>query len=169
MALDTGYITLRDYSNETSTLSINMAQTDAGNFAAQMTALLALETQVNAITQGAIARTGVNHVETFTRDVPTDPAAQRELKWLVSYYDNTEWLDDPANTIPNPSYQKVFQVEIPTARVLIGDGWLLPQSDRVDVSVAPWPAFITAFEAVALSPTGGEALVTDVRLIGRNI
>jgi hypothetical protein len=169
MALDTAFITLRDYSNETATLTINTVPVTAANFAAQMTALGALETQVNAITDGAISRSGVTHTETLTRDIPTDPRSQRELKWLVTYYDNTEWLDAPTNTIINPSYQRAFNVEIPCAKLDIADEWLLPQSDRVDLAQDPWPAFLTAFEAFAKSPNGGTPQVIDVRLIGRSL
>ena len=96
-------------------------------------------------------------------DPITEQWAQRESKWLVTYRDVTQFLD-VSNTINNVGFGNVYQVEIPTAKLS-----LLPaNTDLIDLTVAPWPDFVTAFEAVQNSPTGGnEVEVVSVRHVGR--
>lgn len=112
--------------------------------------------------------TSTQHASSATRS--SDPEANRQSKWLVTYEDTTQWLDAPTNTIPNPNYLKLFQTELPTANLVL-------RSNNSDVVYVPngagneplFEAFVTAFEAVVRSPSGGATRVLQMKDVGRSI
>jgi len=82
-------------------------------------------------------------------------AAMRELKWLCTYQDNVTLKD--------------YQIEIPCPDIITAglvDG--TPQKNAV-LTHASWATFITEFETLARSPTGGAVTFLAARLVGRNL
>lgn len=156
-----------DYSGETGKFMVNVPTLTAANFAAQQTLYDDFQAAVLQIIAGNFKQRDALQVQRISQTLPSDPTAQREFKWVVTYEDNTEFLDAPTNTVPNPGYKKPFDVEIPTADV--AGTTMTPNTDLVDLTVAPIPAFIIAFEALVKSPYGGAANVLQIRLAGRNI
>lgn len=82
---------------------------------------------------------------------PTDPFAQREIKWLVRYHDATD------STV-------IRRLEIPTANA----GLLGTDGEFMNLAGTEGAAFKTAFEANV--KIGANAVVLDsVQLVGRNL
>jgi len=148
-------IQFTDESNEKSTFGVTSTPLTSANFDAQQTAFTALRTASQALSLGDISQYAIATLVNPAFTVPTDPFAQRELKWLVSYVGNTSG--------------KTFQVEIPVAD--IGNDHKVPGSDLAALADADWVAFITAFEAFAKSPDDAteSVTVTTAKLVGRNI
>lgn len=144
-----------DASNEKSTMSVTSASLTSANFDAQQTAFNSLRTAAQALSLGDISQYAISTQTNPAYTVPTNPFAQRELKWLVSYVGDTSG--------------KTFQVEIPAAD--LGNDHLVAGSDLANVADAEWTAFITAFEAFAKSPDDPTEAVSFVtaRLVGRNL
>lgn len=148
-------LTLKDFSDENTSVGVYSEALTAGNFAAQETEWTALRTAIQALTLGNTARHSIAQQTEVTTLPPSDPFAQRELKWLVSYVGNVSG--------------KTFQIEMGTADP--ANDHLSGNTDQADLAQADWVAFITAFEAFAKSPDDiTEAVtVTAARLVGRNI
>lgn len=149
--------TMVDSSREKSNFGFTITAVTAVNLAGQLTAMTALETAIVGITTGEFTRKQMDvYNNTFLPVTPTDPACQKENKWLVRYNDETTG--------------KVYRMEIPTA-----DLTLLPAdpaggiSEYLDLSVNPGLAFKTAFEGIAQSPDvpANEINVLSVQFVGR--
>lgn len=145
---------IRDYSNELSNFGVTSVEGNAGNLTAQLAAQTTLSSAIENLTIG--------HLDKYTYSIeglnspltPSNPYAQREMKWLVSY------MGDVSG--------KVFSIEIAAPNITDN---VVPFSDIADLTSDDWAAFVTAFEAYAKSPDNGtEAVtVTGARLVGRNI
>lgn len=145
---------IRDYSNENS----NFGVTSITGNAANLTAELAKQTALSS----AVENLSIGHLDKYTYAIeglnspitPSNPYAQRELKWLVLYTGDTSG--------------KVFSIEIACPNVTDN---LAPNSDIADLTSDDWVAFIDAFEDFARSPDNGTETVTvqSARLVGRNI
>lgn len=160
-----GSIKITDYSDEDSFFQPNI---DAAlTPAAAIAALEAIITPAfnDAIILGLPTTESVAFKGQSALAGPVSNLAQRELKWAVTYKDTSEFLDDPTNTVPNPYFGKLFTSELPTANpALLSAG--RDTLDLADVAVSP---FVTAFEANAVSPVGGNVEVQQIRIVGRNI
>lgn len=124
-----------------------------------------------AITLGNVESADINKSFPESSGFPsTNPLAQREAKWEVTYQDVLQFLD-VANTIANAGYLKYFTMEIPTA-----DLSLLPAgSEELDLSAGAGAAFKAAMEPNMRSPynhssahAGPYVTITKVRHIGKN-
>lgn len=146
-------IQFTDYSNEKSTVTVNGEALTAANFDAQATEASALAVAIGALSIGSLTQRTVTQVVLDSPDIPTNPFAQRELKWLVQYQGDTSG--------------KKYQMEIPCADLT---GNLVAGSDLADVTATPWVNFITAFEAYARAPDNLTESVSFVsaRVVGRN-
>lgn len=82
---------------------------------------------------------------------PVVKTAQRELGLLIIYTDSVTGKKYRM-TIPGPKWATLGQAG----------------TDMVDTSQALWTAFVTAFEAHAVSEVGNAVTVTSGRLVGRN-
>jgi len=145
---------ITDYSNEKSTTTLNTTVLTAGNFAAQQTLAAALAAAIEDLTIGELTKQ-INSVPLLdTPAIPTNPYAQREMKWLVSYQGDVSG--------------KLFSSEI--AAPDITDN-VVPNTDTADITSTDWAAFVTAFEAYVKSPDDVTETVTVIgaRLAGRNI
>jgi len=147
-------IQITDYSNEKSSFGVTSITANAGNLAAQQTEYAALFTAVEDLTIGEATKQIMSLAIYDTPAIPTNPYAQRELKWLVQYQGD--------------SSGKLFSIEIAAPDVTDN---VVVNSDQADLSSADWAAFVTAFEDYARSPDNGTETVTVIgaRLVGRNI
>lgn len=145
---------ITDYSNEKSSFAVTSITANAGNLAAQQTAAAALAGAVDDLTIGELTKQSMNLLILDTPAIPTNPYAQREMKWLVQYQGD--------------SSGKLFSVEI--AAPDITDN-VVPNTDVADLTSTDWAAFVTAFEAYVRSPDNGTETVTVIKatLVGRNI
>lgn len=154
MAVGKYVVAYRDYSGETSPFKVYTVELNAGNFAATGTAIQTLGTATNALSRGQPAKSTLTaQINTISGANATDPVAQREMKWLVSYLD----------TVLN----ETFRLEIPCADLSAAN--LLGNTDQADLSSTEWAAWVTAFEAVAKSKYGNAVTVTGARFVGRNL
>jgi len=148
-------LSFEDYSTEKSTMRVVIDQLTAGNLAATEALLATLLSSIQAITLGAVRTETVKlRVDDVDAAAVTDPLAQREIKALVSYHDDTTG--------------KKYRIEIPTLDlVTIG---MVAGSDLVNLADAQAAAFVAAFEAVAKDPDTGLNTVTvdTIRFVGRN-
>lgn len=164
MTVNTATFTIEDFSKEKSTFSINVGPITAANFTALRDAIDDLKLVMDNLMLGEIRRTNITEVFAESTAAVTDVNAQRERKWLVTYRDNTQYLD-VGNTINNTGFGQLYNVEVPTAKLSLLDF----ESDELDLSIAAVAAWITAFEAVAQSPTGGDEIeVVSIRHVGRS-
>jgi len=145
---------ITDYSNEKSTTVLNTTVLTAGNFTAQQTLAAALAAAIEDLTIGELTKQ-INSIPVLdTPAIPTNPYAQREMKWLVSYQGDVSG--------------KLFSSEI--AAPDITDN-VVPNTDVADITSTDWAAFVTAFEAYVKSPDDPAETVTVIgaHLVGRNI
>lgn len=141
-----------DYSEEISSLSFYVQQINAGNLVATQGQINAIGLALLDLTLGALKNTQtILEFSASNPTPPTDPYAQRELKWLVSYRDNVTLRE--------------YQIEIPCADLTDN---LLANTDKADLASTDWAAFVTAFEAGAKSLDGNAVTVLDAFVVGRN-
>jgi len=147
-------IQITDYSNEKSSFGVTSVTANAGNLAAQQTLAADLVAATEDLTIGEVTKQQMALVILDSPAIPTNPYAQREMKWLVQYQGVTSG--------------KLFSTEI--AAPDITDN-VVVNSDVADLASADWDAWVTAFEAFAKSPDNGTEAVTVIgaRLVGRNI
>lgn len=158
-----------DYSDENSNTSVHVGSVTALSLPGLLTDIAAFIAAIDAITIGTVRDDTLIAYSTNRSSVaPTDPNAQRERKWLVTYTDNTPFFDPGPNLIPNAGYGKIFTFAIPTAALALA-GVLVPSTDLANLTVAPMPAFVTAFQTLARSPYGGSVLVKSITAVGRNL
>lgn len=148
------YMQFTDYSNEKSGVTVNSANIDAANFAAQQTLAATLSVATAVLSIGDLTSRTMTDVLLDDPSVPTNVYAQRELKWLVSYQGDTSG--------------KLFSLEIPCAALT---GNVVPGTDLADITSTPWVNFIAAFEDFARSPDNDTETVTfrSAHVVGRNI
>jgi len=145
--------TLMDYDREKTAVQIHHVALTAGNFAATETLLDALRDAIAQMTLGTMVQTRYGNEDLLSITPASDEQAQREAKWLVSYHDTTSLIS--------------YSCEIGTA-----DFDQLDPGDRKHAHIGDSgivDGFITAFEAVAKSPTGGAVVVDEITLVGRNV
>ena len=147
-------ITYQDHSREKATVSVEGIDLTAANFDAQAAAVNALANAIQGITLGAEVQLVMGNVGAGTLVPPTNPAAQRENKWLVSYVDS----GNPTRTLNS---------EVPCADITDED-LRLPNSDEADLDHADMAAFVAAFEAYVRAPFTGNAVeVQKIIYVGR--
>lgn len=145
---------ITDYSNEKSNFAVTSITANAGNLAAQQTAAAALAAAVEDLSIGILTKQHMNLFIVDTPAIPTNPYAQREMKWLVQYQGD--------------SSGKLFSIEIACPDITDN---VVVNTDVADLASTDWAAFVTAFESYVRSPDNGTETVTVVgaRLVGRNI
>lgn len=141
--------TYKDRSGETARFGINVgAPIDMTTLPASVTAFnTALATVIDGL-QTQITNTVPLKIANGTHS----GAGQREEKWLLTYQDDTTLV--------------LYQTELPCRKNSVQPP---VNTDEVDITVAPWPAFATAFNALAKSPDGNNVTLIGVTLIGRSI
>jgi len=147
-------MTVTDASQENSSFGFESAALTAGNIAAQATAAGTLEAATEALTIGNISKNQVAQILLDDPGVPSNPYAQRELKWLVSYQAVTSG--------------KLYSLEIPAPDLTDN---LVPGTDVADLTSTDWDAWVTAFVAYAkpADDLTDAVIVLGARLVGRNL
>lgn len=170
-----GFITFQDFGREKSSMTFNLPKAeefgggiDIYNNLIAITNILAA---VDPVTMGVVSSQGITHdIPTFTNP-PADPDAQREKKWLVTYRDITPTFTINGEAYPNPSYGKLFNIEIPTAELNTtlldrrNDEWTYNEFTQLPTV---WHDFKTTLELWAKSPNGGSIQIERVKFVGRN-
>lgn len=165
MAQNQATFSFDDYNGEKSSVGVNIGPITVLNFAAVRDALDDLKAALGGITLGEIRKTSISEQFAESSAAITNQNAQRERKWLVSYRDVTQYFD-VANTINNVGFGNVYQAEVPTADLSLLTG----NSDILPLTQTQAAAFVTAFEAIQNSPTGGNEIeVIQIKHVGRNI
>jgi hypothetical protein len=169
MAVSSYSVTIVDFDGQKGIFAINTVPLTSANFAAQKALLDALRAEISPLIDGDIQAEHINIPTLFlpSNAKSADPEAQRGNKWRIDTYDNTAEL---AAGVPNPSYFKPFQYELPTANLEL----------RVNSSNVIWTVggtandadadeFVADFEAVAKSPNGGALQVTQIVAVTRAV
>lgn len=166
MPANTATMSIEDYDAEKSRFSVNVGPLTAANYTAKHAAIDALKDALPGIIMGEVRSVNINEIFTESVAPVTAQQAQRETKWLVTLRDVTEFFD-VGNTISNPGYGNLFQIEVPTADLSL----LANNSDELPLTgITAVEDFVTALEAVANSPTGGpDVQVISIRHVGRNL
>jgi len=156
-------ITMLDYNKKSSNFEVRTGPINAVTLAGVETQAGALAAEVDNVTLGTLKKEVLQAFDNLLSNVPpTDKHAQRSSRWLISYIDNTPFLDPPVNSIVNPAYQNQYSHELPTADPASLN---VPNSDIVDLTAAPWEAFVTAYEALQRSPNGGQPKVVRIQYL----
>lgn len=170
-----GTIVIEDYGGEISTTGVNLQDVNpAGSNYGSVTQDLDEIKDGLIMLITAIIRHALLNVKFPESSAPvTDPNAQRELKWLITYTDTTQYLGT-GNTVENPGFNKPFSFE-----VACPDLSLLPDAntDKLDLTDVTVAAAIALIEpnirspynravAAGITPTNR---IDEIRLVGRNI
>jgi len=158
-------LSMRDYDRELSPMKVHVGQVTAISLPGLLTQIGNFRSAVDGLTIGITAKENLSVFSTILSQLlPTNEFAQRETKWVVEYHDDTAFFDPPDNAIPNAGYLKPFDFEIATADLSL----LADNSDELPLTETHAAALVTAFEAMARSPYGGEVVVDKIRQVGRN-
>jgi hypothetical protein len=148
--------TIKDYSGETSTHQVDTPEITAANFAAMVDAgglIPDYYDALNGITIGNIAKERITAEVIEISSANAGSAwAQVESKWLVRYRDT---VDGAA-----PVYRR--EIACPDATLLS------PNSDLMNLAAGAGLAFVTAAEALWVSPAGNPIEILSVEFVGRN-
>lgn len=147
--------TIRDYSNETSTHSLDTADLTAANFNTYLDPVTGLVPvyydALDAIILGNIGSERISARDILISQAPAGSVyAQVELKWLVFYSDNVN--------------SKVYRREIPTPDLTL----LVAGTDLMNITAGAGLAWKTAAENLWVSPDGNPVTIFKVQLVGRN-
>jgi hypothetical protein len=85
----------------------------------------------------------------------SSPSAMRELKWLCTYSDDVSLIE--------------YQFEMPCPDITIAGLCDTTEQKNALLAHASWATFITEFETLARSPTGGAVTFIAARQVGRNL
>lgn len=164
MAGESWTYALTDYNGEVSTTTIQVGAVTAVSLPGLLTDIAAMVTAIDNMTLGVRKGDSLRAYRTpGSNALASDPNAQVERKWRVVYDDITTFFDPPINSIPNAGYGKIFSIEIGTA-----DADLLDDNQEfLALDAGPGLAFVTAFQAMARTPYGGEPRVLSIELVGR--
>ena len=156
--------TIIDYNGEKTAFGVAVGNVTAASLPGLLTDIAALRAAVLNMILGNVDSDQLRAYRTpGSGFYPTDPNAQVERKWLVTYRDNQAFFDDPVNAIPNAGFGKYFNVEIGTADATL----LTDNQEFLALDSTEGAAFVTAFEDMARSPYGGTTLVISIELVGR--
>lgn len=159
--------TVTDFDGQNGIFAINTVPLTAANLAAQITLMDNLRTAAIAICDGVIKTRNINITDRIfpAANKSQNPDSQRGNKFLITAMDFTEEL---AAGVPNPSYYQTFTYDFPCGNMdlrvnnsnilwVAGGGANVPEVDT----------FVTAFEAIAKSPNGGDFQVNRVEAVTR--
>lgn len=172
-----GYVTTEDYSQEVSTVSFWLQDIGAANFASVTQDLDEVKDAIDAFSLARVKNAGFNKTYPESSATVADPTAQRERKALVIYEDTTPYIDDPTNTVANPGFGKLFQLEIPAPRMFEDDGTtsvLVSGTDLYDLTSTAVSAFVAVMEPNIRSPYNHTSTAPSVSIrkivhVGRNV
>lgn len=157
--VDTAFFQSHDYDNELGSTAINVAEI-TGDVAGLTTAIATLRTALNGILIAQIDKSGFTDITWNTPSPTTDPFGQREIKWQLIVNEAVTGNVYAANEFPSADLSLLEN----GSPYLVKNGVVV-----VTAGAAAVNAFISAFEAIALSPAGNALSVKDLYQVGRNI
>lgn len=141
-----------DYAKEPTTTRVHTITWTAGNFDTLDGQADALSAAIAAVSLGSVFKdTRTAEVIKSLREPAANPAAQRELKWLVRGYDSVTF--------------EPWSIEIGCADTSLLDPNNL---DRMDPDAAEYTALVTALEDLARSNVGNVVVVQEIVIVGRS-
>jgi len=150
MALGKIFRSYVDYSNERSAVRVNVPLYTVDNIVAQNTLVNNLWIATDGISICESDGYGWGNRYPLVQIPVASAFAQRETKWLVTYRDTTTG--------------KRYRLEVPGADLdLSSDGKTLP------IDAGAGLAWVTAFEALALTEDENAVEVIEIYHVGRNI
>lgn len=170
-----GVIKILDYAGQSATCNPNLQDMDAAGttFGSISQDLDEIKDAIDPLIIGSIqyAKLTLTYPETG-QAAPTVQAA-RESKWEVTYKDTTPYLG-AASTVPNPGFNRLFTMEIPTAdRTLLDNNEEFLDLEEPTV-IAPAVADLEANirspynRATAQGVTPSNEIV-QIKYVGRNL
>lgn len=137
-----------DYDGDKRQFSVPAVAMTAANFDAQVTEAQALRTAINAVSLCANTDYDIRSHVVETGDVqPTDPYAQAQIEWKVTYsYDS------------DPEIKRSFR--IPGADLGLTDV-LQPSSNLADLAQTEMAALVAAIEAYVRTDDGLSTITVD--------
>jgi hypothetical protein len=154
MAFTRAAISYRDFSREIGSVSVRGEEITAVNFDAQEAEIHNLQLAITSVTLGVAQSEGFTQKTRLSNQSPSNGAANRETKWLVTYEDDVTF--------------QLGTYELPCADVE-NEGLRHLNTDIADLTHALWIQFISDFEAYARSPQGNTVRVVKIILVGRNV
>jgi len=148
--------TIQDYGTpgsgtgaEKSTWGAFLPPITAANIVAVNAAVAALRIATDAIILGSEVHAETTSFIFNNATVNTDPLAERENKWLVRYHDTAGVK---------------YSLEIPTAKLSLRS----LGTEFLDLTLTDVATWVSAFEAIAVSPGDGSAVTVDsIQSVGR--
>jgi len=138
-------LTFLDRDNEASTISVHSTALTGANFAAQDALADAFIAAVEDVTLMVLSKDSRIAVETkFSPSLPTNPFAQRGIKWLVRCTD----------TNGNPVTFHIPGAALALAGILTGE--------NMDLTSTEGAALVAAIEAYVLSNDGEAVTVVEI-------
>lgn len=150
--------TTRDNSRDVSTFSMNVGIVTGASLPGLLTNLTNFEEALDPIILTSIYKARLS-VYDNTKDptIPASKLAQNEKKWVVHYHDS----QTDFGAVPNVFYGTQYVCEIGGA----DESLLIANTNKLDISAGVGAAFVTAFQAAFLAPSGGTLLVDYVEYI----
>lgn len=163
------FVSIEDFDGEPTTVTFWVQDIGAANYASVTQDIDEVKDAIIAAVRGEVRKSGFTKTFLESFDAVTDPEAQRETKWLVTFRDTTQFLD-AGNTVANAGFGKIFTLEIGTAKLT---GNLVDNTDLADLSVTEMDALRDAIQANVRSPynhtaTAPSILVLSIEHVGRN-
>jgi len=146
-------ISQADYDGEIAVTSLRATVLTASNFNAQALLRQEFRDTLTNISLGTRRLMSYRNDVLYTLDSASADAAQIELKWLVTYHDNTTLR---RYNFSIPCAETVHLDSVKRGFAAIGDKY------HVD-------AFVAATEAYILSPEGNPITIENIRLVGRRV
>lgn len=165
----TGSISFNDYDGQTGVVGFNFTEITPANFVDVATGLGDLRAKIEPVILGLPIKSELSIIGRFNASNAraSDSSAQRGNKWRISYADDQAWLDPGTDSIPNPGFQKPFDIELPTADLsLRASNSDFVYSDGVGVTLA-FESLVTSIENSCLSPYGGTVTVNFIKAVTR--
>jgi len=161
-------ITLRDFDKEPGNFGFGVPDVTPVTLVGLTVAMDLIRTALLDITIGVISNQGIvlNDQYESSQTGSLIPEANRESKWLVTYQDNQEFL---AIGVPNPGYRKVFNFEVPTAKLSLRQNnssvvWVKGGA----TNVPEFDSFVLAVNSILRSPYGGIGDILQIEDVSRN-
>jgi hypothetical protein len=147
-------VDVKDYDGEAANHRFYTTVLTAANWAAQATARGDYNVALSAIILGTVQRQRYGIRTKVSRAAASDALAQRELKMLVQYHDDSTGEVMKPLLLPCPDLTNLDPAD--RSHFNIGDG------DVID-------AFVTAFEAYIIANYSHAVVIDELTLVGRRL
>lgn len=137
-------LSLLDNSNETGGTEFKIGDLTAVSLPGALTQMGALKTAIEGVTLGVVSQSRYGDRDFLSRTKPTNPAAQRGVKWTVQMEDDT--------------LHTLFNNTIPTADLSL----LASGNEDLDLTTGAGQALKDAIEALVKSSAGNGVIVQRV-------